>query len=469
MKTLLVKINDDIVGTVAQREKDGRPVFTYGEDWLRRNSDFPLSLSMPTSRSEHGPETIGPFMSGLLPENTEVLARIGRMNHVSPNNPMAVLSVIGEDCPGALAFISSDRTSLDFLHLREHGNDILWLDDQELASRISILRRDRGATGRVAGDPGQFSLAGAQPKMAVYERDGRIGVPGGLIPTTTILKPEMPGLEGQLQNEHFCLRLAREVGLPAADSRVLHFGDQSVIAVSRFDRVMLEDGKVVRLHQEDMCQALAIMPDRKYQKEGGPGIADICTKVLSRASDPDDAYSFVRSVMLNTIIGGTDAHGKNFSILLGPDSVRLAPLYDINSLMPYAEFSSRSRLSMSVGGHYEIGSIQPRHWEREAVKAGLDPERVLSDYRYMVDILPDAVNRVHSECLHDGLTNPVLDVLKSKIQSRCQSIGSSLDFHALEKSPDGPGSSHERSSHEGSAHEGSAHAAPSSPAPKPGM
>lgn len=404
----------------------GTILFAYSPAWLSEHGDYPLSLSMPVaSRTYEAPARA--FLENLLPENPAVLERLGRAHSVSPRNPMALLAVIGEDCPGAINFISENRSPGDFRTLLQHGQDLLTLTERDVAERLRLLREDRAFSGRMGDDPGHFSLPGAQQKMAVHALpDGRFAIPGGRIPTTTILKPPMPGLAGQVENEHFCLELAHEIGLPAARSTVMQFENELAIAVDRYDRLRGADGHVMRLHQEDMCQALGVGPDRKYQRDGGPGISAIIRNVLSQTHGREDAMVFMKAAMLNTMIAGTDAHAKNYSTLISPGNISLAPLYDINSLLPYPEFSRRSRMSMSVGGHYEQHAIMPRHWEREAQRSGLPPEQVRLALSEMAEILPDAAATVLARARADGLTTPILTTLTDAVALQATRIKAAL-------------------------------------------
>ena len=186
-----------------------------------------------------------------------------------------------------------------------------------IAERLRALREDHSAW-RIPRDTGQFSLAGAQPKTALLFENKKWGVPSGRVPTTHILKPPSGEFDGHAENEHFCLELARALGLPVVDSRIMHFKDEVAIVVERYDRVRIAGG-LRRVHQEDMCQALGIPPTRKYQNEGGPGIRDI-VDLLSDVLDElqrEDIATFLDSVVYNWLIAGTDAHAKNYALLIG--------------------------------------------------------------------------------------------------------------------------------------------------------
>jgi serine/threonine-protein kinase HipA len=212
-----------------------------------------------------------------------------------------------------------------------------WISAGELSERIHELARDNAFT-RTPGDRGQFSLAGAQPKTALYQcpKTLRWGIPAGRTPTTHIVKPAISDFQGYAENEHFCLSLSAELGLKTATSTVIHCDSIPVISVKRYDRIFRGD-QCLRVHQEDFCQARAILPTRKYQNEGGPSIRDLAETLWTfSAHAKEDIETLAKALILNFIILGTDAHAKNYSLLIGANQkVRLAPLYDLSSALPY--------------------------------------------------------------------------------------------------------------------------------------
>lgn len=300
---------------------------------------------------------------------------------------------------------------------------------------MQFLRQDRvgilsqpGSIGRAPDETGQFSLAGAQSKTALYWEGGRWGVPSGRIPTTHILKPPMPGLRGQVEHEHFCLLLARALDFASSNSSVLRFDRETCIVVERYDRLrQTSSNEYVRLHQEDMCQALSVMPALKYQSDGGPSIRHVVRLLRENSSAAlEDMRQFVRAMALNFIILGTDAHAKNLSVIIAPGQsrtqLRLAPLYDVNSYLPYTDATRRVRMSMSVGGKYEYDEIMPRHWERESRSCGLPIDQTLADIRDMIARCPDAAADVARRCQESGLSHPVIRQLSTRIAARCAQL-----------------------------------------------
>ena len=398
------------------RDDRGRLSFTYREEWRATADAYPLSISMPLALAEHGHAKIDPFLWGLLPDNEKVLDNWARKFHVSARNAFGLIANVGEDCAGAVQFVRPER--LDAI-LGQTLPEIAWLDDAAIAERLRALRADHSAW-RSPLDTGQFSLAGAQPKTALLFENNRWGVPSGRVPTTHILKPPTGEFEGHAENEHFCLELARTLGLPVVDSRIMHFQDEIAIVIERFDRVRTASG-LQRVHQEDMCQALSIPPTRKYQDEGGPGIRDIFELLQTYSTRAaEDVATFLDSVAYNWLIAGTDAHAKNYALLIGSEArVRLAPLYDLASILPYPHIDiERVKLSMKLGGEYRLQNIRLHHWRRLAEELRLGPDKVIhrtSDFaRQLVDHVPDIRRRMASE----GLAHPIIARLADQLTAR---------------------------------------------------
>jgi len=245
-KVLSVLLGGRLIGAVT--EERGEFHFEYAEDYRAGRRVTPLSLSMPISSRRYGDPVVRPFLWGLLPDSEQVIERWARSYQVSPRNPFALLHHVGADCAGAAQFVAPG----DVERLLEGEGGIEWLDKAEIAGRLRTLRRDPAAWHLSV--TGQFSLAGAQAKTALYfEADtGRWGDPWGATPTTHILKPAITGFDDHDLNEHVCLRAARALGLEAATTDVVGFDDERAIVVERYDRFPKPDGSIERVHQEDL-------------------------------------------------------------------------------------------------------------------------------------------------------------------------------------------------------------------------
>jgi serine/threonine-protein kinase HipA len=363
-----------------------------------------------------------------LPDNERVIDAWSKRFQVSATSAFGLLANVGEDCAGAVQFVRQER--LDAV-LAAELVEVEWLTGSEVAARLRALRENETAW-RSARDEGQFSLAGAQPKTALLYEAGRWGVPRGRLPTTHILKPPTPAFLGHAENEHLCLELARAVGLPAARSEVQRFDDEVAIVVQRYDRVHIAAPRstgprthagipVVRLHQEDMCQALGVSPAFKYQNEGGPSAPQI-VKLLRDHSRraADDVRTFVDALVFNWLIAGTDAHAKNYSLLHGRGpGVRLAPLYDLASALPYPQLDQRRlKLAMKIGGRYALREVSAESFRRLGKELGLRGDEVVSRVTQLATELKVQVSRVRDQVLAQGLSHPMVEDVATALEKR---------------------------------------------------
>jgi serine/threonine-protein kinase HipA len=418
-KELIALLDGRETGRVV-RDNRGKLTFTYNEQWRNAADAYPLSLSMPITLAEHPNAKIDPFLWGLLPDNEIILGNWARKFHVSARNAFSLIAYVGEDCAGAVQFVQPARLNAT---LGAAAPPIEWLDEKEIAKRLRALREDQSAW-RAPRDTGQFSLAGAQPKTALLFENKKWGVPSGRIPTTHILKPPSGEFEGHAENEHFCLELARALGLPVVDSRIMHFKDEIAIVVERYDRARVA-ASLHRVHQEDMCQAFAIPPTHKYQNEGGPGIRDIVGLLGENSSLPrEDIATFLDSVVYNWLIAGTDAHAKNYALLIGAGGrIRLAPLYDVASVLPYPDINiEKAKVSMKIGGEYRLRNIQPRPWRKLAAELKLDPDKTLRRVSELAGQLADHVSTVKQQMVSEGLKHPIIPRLAEVVTKRAAAI-----------------------------------------------
>lgn len=408
---LVALLDGRVVGQVYQMA-NGSLAFVYEDAWRIADDAYPLSLSMPLLAREHGDRAVRAYLWGLLPDNPAILEWWARRYGVSPYSIVDLLARVGEDCAGAVQFAVPGRAEdlIGSATLEDEASLVQWLSETALESRLRELRLNPAA-GRSANDAGQFSLAGAQPKTALYQnRAGRWGVPAGRMPTNRILKPPVLGLDDLAYNEHFCLVLARELGMPAAASRVQHFGDEVAIIVERYDR---EDmgGTLVRVHQEDLCQAFGLLPTRKYEVDGGPTVSRIYELLHeSSTSAEEDCERFFDAIAFNWLLAAPDAHAKNYSVLhaTGPQ-LRLAPLYDVISILPYPQLNhDNSRLAMSVGGERQISRIDATHWIRLARSLGVKPDYAMHRLHELSVRIPDAFESLKEQMHPDDYMGPLV-------------------------------------------------------------
>lgn len=420
--TLSIIANGQKLGSVTFR--NNRLSFRYAPSWQAAAEAYPLSVSMPLSQDEHAHATIEAYLWGLLPDNNTVLDQWSKKFQVSSRNVFRLLEHVGEDCAGAIQFIPEAREGE--LLGQAYTEEVDWLTPDGLNERIELVSKNHGMQ-RVASDQGQFSLAGAQPKIALYQspETGAWGIPRGHTPTTHILKPASEDFPGYAENEHFCLSLAAGLGIRTATSSVMHAGEIPVIVLKRYDRI-LRDSRFLRIHQEDFCQALSIYPHLKYQNDGGASVEDIARVIWDVSSNAhQDILRLADALILNFLIAGTDAHAKNYSLLLAQNGqVRLAPLYDIASSLPYPQTISphKAKLAMKIGSTYLIERIEERHWQACAKQLRITPSRLMERLKDMTMTLPSLAPRIAEDLHAQGLKHPVIRQLSEQITQRSAHI-----------------------------------------------
>ncbi|MCC5968943.1 MAG: HipA domain-containing protein [Pararhodobacter sp.] len=385
------------VGTLT-RATDGAIGFTYDTGWLASDIAFPVSSALPLSKAKWQGDPVAAAFDNLLPDaegelREKIAARVGAQG----KDVFSLLSVLGRDCVGALQFLPVDEAPA------EQDMQYRIISEEELVADLKNL----AAAPLAQGDDEDFriSIAGAQEKTAYLRVEGEWAKPRGITPTSHIFKTPMgilPGpdqidLSDSVENELFCMTLAREIGMPAAHVEKITLLGQVVLSVERFDRVW-QGETLKRLPQEDICQSLGYPSAMKYQKLGGPGIAQIMELLRESDTPIEDRETFFRAQIFFFLIGASDGHAKNFSLRLGRRGrFRLAPLYDILSIAPVVRAGrlqrKRYRLAMSVDGHYGIDEIVPRHFEAEGRAAGLPKGRALELLQDMSDRLGAALDR----------------------------------------------------------------------------
>jgi serine/threonine-protein kinase HipA len=393
------------------KQRSGKLVFTYDKAYLAINKPNALSISLPLQESPFNDKAARPFFAGLLPDG-EKRDQVARILGVSERNNFALLQGIGGECAGAVTFTQQGSP----LPEEPSSNDYRVLSEDEL---IQLLV-DLPSRPLLAGEKGiRISLAGAQDKLPVALIGGQIALPLNGAPSTHILKPAIPRVEDSVINEAFCLMLAKEAQLNVALCEIRTAGMHRFLLVERYDRVRTQAGQLIRLHQEDFCQALGIPPELKYQNEGGPTFKQ-CFELVRKETRPSAIFqnSLARAVIFNALIGNNDAHGKNFSLLYKDNKTQLAPFYDFLCIAAYPELTPK--MAMSIGGYSVFADIMPRHWQRFAEETGVKWGHLELLILTHAEFLHGLSRVLHEYFIIKGWDSPVLERILSVIQHRCE-------------------------------------------------
>jgi serine/threonine-protein kinase HipA len=380
---LKILLNNRLVGYL-RKAASGAIEFQYDPGWLSWEHAFPVSLSLPLRDDPYRGAQVGAVFDNLLPDSEVLRRRVAEKVGADGSDAYSLLAAIGRDCVGALQFLGSDDHDHD-----SQGADGEELDDLEIEKLLKGL--DRAPLGLDRDNEFRISVAGVQEKTALLRLGGRWLKPHGTTPTTHIFKtpigrlPNGIDLSDSLENEFYCLKLARAFGLPVNEAEIQTFGKTPALVIERFDRRWTGDGRLIRLPQEDMCQALSVPPTRKYQSDGGPNLIQLLELLSGSDSPAEDHAAIVKAQIFFLLIGATDGHAKNFSIFLSPGGgFRLTPLYDVLTAQPSlaaGQIERRQfRLALSVGTarHYRMDEIVGRHFVQSGEAAGL-PKTLIRD------------------------------------------------------------------------------------------
>ncbi|HXJ43819.1 MAG TPA: type II toxin-antitoxin system HipA family toxin [Bryobacteraceae bacterium] len=415
-RILDVYLHNDLVGHLIQ-DDSGSLVFDYVESWLNKPGATALSRSLPLRTKRFNRNECRGYFAGILPEETkrEIIAHnLG----ISARNDYAMLERIGGECAGAVTFLPAGHA------LPELSYSYRKLSAAELEEILKELPK----RPLLAGEEGiRFSLAGAQDKVALRMERGEFYLPIAGAPSTHILKPAVERFEGVVFNEALCLKLAAEAGLPTASVETMKVNGLDCLLVERYDRVHRQgpgmELEPERLHQEDFCQALGIVSEHKYQKEGGPSLKQ-CFGLLREASSAPviDLARLLEAVIYNYLVGNNDAHGKNFALLyhgVGTANleIRLAPLYDIVSTVYYPELSRD--MAMKIGGQYSSEKVMARNFDQLAEEAGLAKPLVIAR-------VPQVAERVIAALRRVEITHPSAEKVAGLIRQRSEKVRDGL-------------------------------------------
>ncbi|HEY4080129.1 MAG TPA: type II toxin-antitoxin system HipA family toxin [Burkholderiaceae bacterium] len=393
----------------------------YEESWVRSPQGRPLSLSLPFNPHNEAlkSDAIGHYFDNLLPDSTAIRKRVAARFKTGSVEAFDLLRAIGRDCVGAIQLLDESESPTNLAQI-----NAVPVDEASIERHLlSMVTPNQFGAALEPDDDFRISLAGAQEKDAYLWWDGAWHKPRGTTPTTHIFKLPM-GLVGgrnadfstSVDNEWLCLKLLKAYGLQVANATIASFGSQRVLVVERFDR-RVANGRILRLPQEDFCQATGTSPLVKYENEGGPGLQKLFALLRQSQAAEADMRTLMTSQILFWLLRAPDGHAKNFSIRLhAGGAFQLTPMYDVMSAYPIIGnganlWSSREvKLAMALLGksrHYTMASIQRRHFNSTALKVGLgtDAEDIIQE---LLRRTPEAIAEVQRE-LPKGFSQRVAD------------------------------------------------------------
>jgi serine/threonine-protein kinase HipA len=370
--------------------RDGEKL-TYFEEWLADEQGRPLSLSLPftAGNQPYRGKVVSDYFDNLLPDSKTIRERIAGRYKTGGTSPFELLTKLGRDCVGAIQMLPPDEIPVDLEQINGRP-----LDEAEIAQLLREITAPPVLGQHEPFDDLRLSIAGAQEKTALLWHDDQWVIPEGSTPTTHIMKLPL-GLVGNMradmrtsvENEWLCSQIVAAYGLPIAGCTIATFEEQKVLVVERFDRRYASNGSwILRLPQEDMCQATGTPASAKYESDGGPGIQEVMDVLAGSERSTIDQRNFFMTQIVFWLLAATDGHAKNFSIAhLKSNRYEATPIYDVLSAHPIIGngknlFSARRvRLAMAVRGkntHYLINDIRRRHWIAQGQQVTLAPADV---------------------------------------------------------------------------------------------
>lgn len=426
--------NGECVGYLS-KQPSGAVEFIYADEWLVNERAYPVSLSLPLREDAYKGAPVLAVFENLLPDSEALRSRVAEKIGADGTDAYSLLTQIGRDCVGALQFFP-EGVDVDFSDLNSiQGEEI---DDEEIENLLKNLAR--APLGLDREHDFRISVAGAQEKTALLLHKDKWLRPSGVTPTTHIFKtqigalPNGVDLSNSVENEFYGLSVMQAFGLQVNKAEIKTFGKTKSLVIERFDRTWTEKGSLLRIPQEDCCQALSIPPTRKYQSdnrpanEKQPSIVEILNLLKGSDQPLEDQKNFLKAQIIFWLIGATDGHGKNFSIYLGQGGrFVLTPFYDVLTAQPFFDGhqiqKKEMKMAMSVGAnkHYKIDEIQGRHFMQNAQMAGV-PQYIAEEALHeIVDIAEKAMQSVE-EKLPSDFPEDIHQSVQKAVKSRIQSI-----------------------------------------------
>lgn len=429
-RLLSILMNDILVGQLEKTKNTGF-IFKYDQNWLNTPGARPISLSLPLMDRQYSGDVVYNFFDNLLPDNPQIRSRIQAKFQAPTSQAFDLLAAIGKDCVGAIQIIDGEMTKFRKKQVRCES-----LDEKEIANILKNHQRyPLGMTDEA--DEFRISIAGAQEKSAFLYHHNIWNRPLGTTPTSHIFKLPIGTIQHQnidlsdsCENEWLCSQIAEAFGMAVAPCEIKYFNKIKVLVVERFDRRLSSDNTwLMRLPQEDMCQALGISSHLKYQSDGGPGIAEIMRLLLGSANPIEDRDTFFRSQILFWLLAAIDGHAKNFSLFIEPEGrYRLTPLYDIMSAYPLIANkqlqAQKIKMAMALRGknnHYHWHTLQRRYFLETAKAVNYSPiraENILDEMLEQTDEVIQKVSRKLPKKFPSKISEPIFEgmlLVKNKL------------------------------------------------------
>lgn len=420
---LNIFMNGSFVGQL-QRLASGKLEFIYSDEWMISTKRRSISLSLPVFMKRHSGDIVEHFFSNILPDNKDIRERIQTRFGLLRNTSFDLLSEVGRDCIGALQLIPEGYdTNIKSIITKS-------LPDREIANLLKSYRT--APLGMADDNDFRISIAGAQEKTALLWYEEKWNLPLGATPTSHIFKLPIGfinrngiDLKDSVENEWLCHLILKGFKIPVANAEIKKFEDVNVLVIERFDRIISPDKSwIMRLPQEDMCQACGISSALKYESQGGPGIVDIMS-ILGGSSNNKDQYIFMKTVFLFWLLGAIDGHGKNFSIFLKQqDRYHLTPMYDVLSAYPIVAKKQlekqKIKMAMAVKGkskHYSWDKIQIRHWLTTAKECGFSKDKMMGIINEILSSAETTIEDISKNIPEDfpvDVSEPIFQIFLAK-------------------------------------------------------
>ena len=419
-------MNSRLVGRL-RKASSGAINFRYDDSWLAWENGFPVSRSLPLREDRYVGEPVVAVFDNLLPDNPDIRRKLAERSSAADADVFSLLSAVGRDCVGAIQLLPEGEEPGPSGTVQGRV-----ISEDEITGILANLTTNPLGVGMDEGF--RISLAGAQEKTALLYWKSEWRIPHGTTATTHILKPQIGRLANgvdlslSVENEHLCMRLISMLGMPVANTRMETFGEKKTLVVERFDRLWTKNGRLLRLPQEDCCQALSVPSVKKYESDDGPGLPDLLDLFISSDKPEHDRKMIMKDAVVFWLLAATDGHAKNFSLFLHPrGGFSLTPFYDVMSLQPNFDANQlqqrEMKMAMAIGEkhHYHVNEIMPRHFLQTAAASGMGQSVVREIFEELLERGEAAISNVGDD-LPPNFPEPLLQSVTEGFRGRLRRL-----------------------------------------------